>query len=264
MADVKFWFSPGACSLAPHVLLLESRVPFEAITTSVFEGEQLTEAFARINPKKRVPVLSVDGQVITEVPAIATAISDLAPERCLTGRTPLDRARVYEWMAWLSGTLHGQGFGALWRPERFSDDPSLFERISAKGRTTISDCFDTIESKLSGPHSTGDAFTAVDPYLLVFYRWGNGIGFDLPARHPNYTNFARTLVERASVASALIAEGIADQALNDKGAPNPTTNPSAEGSPSEERDSRRLLDATSLYGPAEDLLALFAPAPMRA
>ena len=215
VVDVKLWFSPGACSLAPHVLLHESGVPYEAVPTNVFEGAQLTDAFSRINPKKRVPVLSVDGELITEVPAIATAISDLAPERHLMGRTPLDRARVYEWMAWLSGTLHGQGFGALWRPERFSDDPGLFESISAKGRMTISDCFDTIESKLSGPFSAGGAFTAVDPYLLVFYRWGNGIGFDLPATHPNFTDFARTLVQRASVASALTAEGLADQALHD-------------------------------------------------
>ena len=205
MAHIKFWFSPGACSLAPHVLLHEIGVPFEAVTG----------AFARINPKQRVPVLSIDGQVITEVPAIATAISDLAPERHLMGRTLLDRARVYEWMAWLSGTLHGQGFGALWRPERFSDDPGVFASISAKGRMTIADCFDTIEGKLSGPHATGDAFTAVDPYLLVFYRWGSGIGFDLPSTHPNYASFARTLVRRASVASAMIAEGIADQALKD-------------------------------------------------
>lgn len=227
MDHIKFWFSPGACSLAPHVLLHEIGVSFEAVTTNVFEGAQLTEAFARINPKKRVPVLSLDGHIVTEVPAIATAIADLAPEWHLMGRMPLDRARVYEWMSWLSGTLHGQGFGALWRPERFSDDPSQFDSISAKGRTTIADGFDTIEGKLSGPYSTGDAFTAVDPYLLVFYRWGNGIGFDLAKTHPNYTDFARTLVQRASVAAAMIAEGIADQALKD----DPATR-STQGSPS--------------------------------
>ncbi|WP_375396628.1 glutathione S-transferase family protein [uncultured Sphingomonas sp.] len=215
MAEIKFWFSPGACSLAPHVLLHEIGVAFEAVTTNVFDGAQLTAAFARINPKQRVPVLALDGQVITEVPAIATAIADLAPERHLMGRTPLDRAKIYEWMSWLSGTLHGQGFGALWRPERFSDDPDVFDSIRAKGRTIIADCFDAIEGKLSGPYSTGSAFTAADPYLLVFYRWGNGIGFDLPATHPHYTDFARALVQRASVAAAMIAEGIADQALTD-------------------------------------------------
>ena len=233
MAHVKFWLSPGACSLAPHVLLHEIGMPFESIPTNVFEGAQLTEAFARINPKKRVPVLSIDGQVITEVPAIATAISDLAPQLHLMGRTPLDRARVCEWMSWLSGTLHGQGFGALWRPERFSDDPTVFESISAKGRITISDCFEAIESKLSGPYATGDAFTAVDPYLLVFYRWGNGIGFDMPATYPNYAHCARALVQRTSVTAALAAEGISDQQLGDEGAPTSNITPEpTEGSPS--------------------------------
>lgn len=215
MADIKLWYSPGACSLAPHVLLHEIRVPFDAVETSVAKAANLTVEFARINPKKRVPVLSLDSEVITEVPAIATAIANLAPERHLMGRTALDRVRVYEWMNWLSGTLHGQGFGGLWRPQRFSDDPDVFERIKAKSRTTISECFEIIESKLTGPYSTGDGFTAVDPFLLVFYRWGNGIGIDMPKIYPSYTTFAQKLVGRDSVAAALAAEGIAGQSLKD-------------------------------------------------
>lgn len=130
MAEIKFWFSPGACSLAPHVLLHEIGVPFEAVTTNVFAGAQLAEAFARINPKQRVPVLSLDGQLITEVPAIATAISDLAPERHLMGGTRVDRARVYEWMAWLSGTLHGRGSARCGGP-RGSRTIRAYSRASA-------------------------------------------------------------------------------------------------------------------------------------
>lgn len=216
MPDIKLWYSPGACSLAPHVLLHEIGVPFDAVETSVAKAANLTDEFARINPKKRVPVLALGGEVITEVPAIATAIADLAPERHLTGRTALDRARVHEWMNWLSGTLHGQGFGALWRPQRFSDDPEVFEGIKAKGRETISECFEVIESRLSGPCSTGDGFTAVDPFLLVFYRWGNGIGIDMPDTYPGYAAFARALVRRDSVAAALAAEGIDGQPLRDR------------------------------------------------
>lgn len=140
-------------------------------------------------------------------------------------------------MAWLSGTLHGHGFGALWRPERFSDDPNVLASISAKGRRTISDCFDAIEGKLSGPYSTGDAFTAADPYLLVFYRWGNGIGFDLATSHPNYTSFARALVRRASVVAALAVEGIGDRALHD----NPDIH-STEGSTSIQQKEARHED----------------------
>jgi len=214
--DVRLWYAPGACSLAPHVLLHEILVPFGAVETSVAKGANLTDEFARINPKKRVPVLSLDGEVITEVPAIATAIAYLAPERHLMGRTALDRARVYEWMNWLSGTLHAQGFGALWRPQRFSDDPEAFEGIRAKARQTISECFEVIESRLSGPYSTGDGFTAADPFLLVFYRWGNGIGIDMLNTCPGYTAFAQRLVKRHSVAATLAAEGLSGRALADQ------------------------------------------------
>jgi glutathione S-transferase len=213
--DTKFWYAPGACSLAPHVLLHEICVPFDAVETSFAKGAHLTDEFARINPKKRLPVLSLDGEVITEVPAIATAIANLAPGRHLMGRTALDRVRVYEWMIWLSGTLHGQGFGGLWRPEQFSDDPAAFDGIRAKGRRTILDCFQLIEGKVTTPYSVGEGFTAVDPYLLVFYRWGNGVGIDMPGACPHYTAFARGLVQRESVKAALAAEGIGHQALRD-------------------------------------------------
>lgn len=208
MPEIKLWFSPGACSLAPHILLREINASFETIETPISKGANLTKEFARINPKKRVPVLSLDGELITEVPAIAAAISHLAPERRLMGRSGLDAARVYEWMNWLSGVLHGQGFGCLWRPERFSDDPRTFGQIQAKGRKTIAECFDLIERKFSGLYATGGAFTAVDPFLLVFYGWGSRIGIDMRASYPKYAAFAQGLARRESVAIALAAEGI--------------------------------------------------------
>jgi len=215
MTDIKFWYAPGACSLAPHVLLQETCLPFDPVLMSFAAAAHLTDEFARINPKKRLPVLSLDREVITEVPAIATAIANLAPERHLMGRTALDHVRVYEWMIWLSGTLHGQGFGGLWRPERFSDDPAAFDGIKAKGRRIILDCFQLIETKIKTPYSVGNGFTAVDPYLLVFYRWGNGVGIDMSDACPRYTAFARELVQRESVKAALEAEGIGHQTLKD-------------------------------------------------
>ena len=213
MPRITLWYSAGACSLAPHVLLHELGVPFDGIETSVAKGGTQTEEFARINPKKRVPVLSLDGEVITEVPAIMTAIADLVPERQLLGKTSLARARAYEWMSWLSGTLHGQGFGALWRPARFSSDESHFPAIQARARQTIEECFTMIESRLS--RLPPDTFTAVDPFLLVFYRWGNGIGTDIASRYPAYAAFARQLATRPSVEAAVRAEGI--KPLNDDG-----------------------------------------------
>ena len=208
MATIRLWFSPGACSVAPRILLNEIGASYEAIKVSIADGAHLTDDFIRLNPKKRVPVLALDEEVITELPAVMTAISHLAPERHLMGKSALDAARVYEWMNWLSGTLHGQGFGALWRPQRFSEDPATHESITAKGRQTIIECFDAIEPRLSGTFAVADAFGGVDAFLLVFYRWGNRIGIDMPSHYPRYTRFARALAARDSVATALEAENI--------------------------------------------------------
>jgi glutathione S-transferase len=208
MPSIRLWFSPGACSVAARMLLNEIGAPFEAIKVVIAEGANLKDDFTRINPKKRVPVLALDEEVITELPAIATAISHLASERHLMGKSALDSARVYEWMNWLSGTLHGQGFGSLWRPQRFSDDPTAYDGIMAKGRKTIVECFDAIEPRLSGSFAVADAFSAVDAFLIVFYRWGNRIGVDMRADYPRYTRFAENLARRDSIAAAFAAENI--------------------------------------------------------
>jgi glutathione S-transferase len=124
------------------------------------------------------------------------------------GRTLIEQARAYEWMNWLSGTVHAQGFGCFWRPQRFSDDPALHPSIMAKGRKTIDDYFAMIEPKLVGAHAVGDGFTAVDAFLLVFYRWGNVIGIDMAGTYANYRRFAESLARRASVVKTLQVEGI--------------------------------------------------------
>jgi glutathione S-transferase len=80
--------------------------------------------------------------------------------------------------------------------------------ISAKGRRTIEDCFATIETKLRRDHAVGESFTAVDPFLLVFYRWGNVIGIDMAKAYADYARFAHNHGRRASVVKALAAEGI--------------------------------------------------------
>ncbi|TGO44632.1 hypothetical protein BOTNAR_0777g00040 [Botryotinia narcissicola] len=127
----------------------------------------------------RVPVLSLEGEIITEVPAIATAISSFAPELHLLGRTTMETIRVYEWMNWLSGTLHAHAFGGLLRPERMSDEKAALPGIEKKSMGNVENCFDIIEGKLNGLYAVGGAFTVVDSYLFVFHRWGEGNGLKM-------------------------------------------------------------------------------------
>ncbi|KAF7893433.1 uncharacterized protein EAF02_000971 [Botrytis sinoallii] len=179
--EIKFYWAPGACSLCPHVLLFETGVSFESIANLITkETVEFTQNFSSINPKMRVPVLSLEGENITEVPAIATAISSFAPELHLLGRTTMETIRVYEWMNWLSGTLHAHAFGGLLRPERMSDEKAALP--------------------------VGGAFTVVGSYLFVFHRWGEGHGLDMKRAYPKYTALVENLVNRPSVQKVLELE----------------------------------------------------------
>lgn len=215
MADVHLYYAQGACSLAPHILLHETSLPFTVTALSVKSG--FPSEFEHINPKKRVPVLVINGQTITENPAVMLVISQLVPEKSLMGRTDVDQVRVLEWMNWVSGTLHGQAFAMVLRPARFSDDETLYPAIKEKGLKTVKDCFEQIEAWLgkigneSGGVFTlgnGESFTAVDGYLYVFYRWGMGMKMGMQGLYPCYTRLARALEGRESVRKALAAEGL--------------------------------------------------------
>lgn len=206
MASIKLWYSPGACSLAPHILLNEAGVDFETVKLNARTG--YPEEFRQTNPKMKVPVLSIDGQIVTENPAIMTAISQLVPDKQLLGKSNLEIVRAYEWMNWLSGTVHGQGFGGVFRAPRFSDDATTHASIKAKSLKNVQDCFATIDSDLKSDHAVGNSFTAADAYLYVFYRWGVTLGMDMAKTYPKYTSLVVNLVNRKSVQDALKAEEI--------------------------------------------------------
>ena len=208
MSDITLWYSSGACSLAPHVLLHEAGLPFKTVKKSIAAGDLQADAFERINPKKRVPALALDGAFVTEVLAISATISHMAPALHLMGKTPLEQVRVLEWMGWLSYELHGQGFGGMFRPQRFTDDPEMFETIQQRCRKRVDECFAAIDAKMSGPFAVGDGFTAVDPYLLVFYRWGNSSGFEMQTRYKTLSDYIEQLVKRPSIVRTLAAEGL--------------------------------------------------------
>ncbi|TVY68873.1 Glutathione S-transferase GST-6.0, partial [Lachnellula suecica] len=146
---IHLYLSPGACSLASHILLLETGLPF-TITSQTTPDHRAPESFRAINPKMRVPVLFLDDATITETPAIMTAISQLSPQHKLFGTSPMETVRVHEWLAWLAGYLHGLAFGSFLRPERYTDDEAAWPGIHEKGKRVIGECFEKIEGDLKG------------------------------------------------------------------------------------------------------------------
>jgi glutathione S-transferase len=159
----------------------------------------------------RIPVLGMDDEIITELPAIMTAISQLAPQFDMLGSNDMEIVRSYEWLNWLSGTLHGQAFGAFWRPQRFTDNPELHNSLKMHALVTIQDCFSDIEGKVTGTHSVGNSFTAVDAFLLVFWLWGKKIGIDMEKNYSRYSNLASAVLNRESTKAAMEAERVASK-----------------------------------------------------
>jgi glutathione S-transferase len=204
---LKLYYSPGACSLAPHIVLEELGLPYQLELVSIPEGKTRSPEYLAINPKGRVPVLvTEEGAVLTEAPAICWHLSqgsELFPRESLAG------ARVLEWCNWLSGTVHAMAFGQLWRPQRFVTDEKLCPPIQAKGRADVLEHFAMIDSRLAGHAWTvGEAYSYADAYLAVFFRWGNRIGLDMRASFPAWTAQAERVAARPAVERALVQEGI--------------------------------------------------------
>jgi glutathione S-transferase len=203
----------GACSVAPHILLHESGLDFSKTIYSmsdVVKNGGYPEELKKLNPKGKVPVVVFDNEVVTENPAIFTYISQLAPSKNFFGKTPLETVRAYEWINFLSGTLHSQAYGMFFRPGRFLDveDGSLDKHVLAQAKT-IRDHYKYIDEKLDGKKwAVGEDFTAVDAYLYVFYTWGAGPAqLDMEKEYPNYARLAKAVAERPSTQEMLKAEG---------------------------------------------------------
>ncbi|KAF6832263.1 glutathione s-transferase [Colletotrichum musicola] len=234
--SITLYRANGSCSLVPHALLQHFSIPFRAVLMEptpspdpsaevkasfyrAADGSLPHEEYLRVNPTGYVPCLVVhpdpslpddnNQTVITEMPAILTYISSLIPsQEHILGQTPLQRAKVTEWTTWLSGTLHGSGFGALWRPARYSNDEEAHASISAKGRENIEKCYARIDERLAGrEHAVGEGLTVADFNVWVFWRWGGIIGVDMPAKYPNYDKFGRRVAELEGVKRALEVEG---------------------------------------------------------
>ncbi|KVN87991.1 glutathione S-transferase [Burkholderia ubonensis] len=212
MNAYRLYYSPGACSLASHIALEETGAPFDTEVISVRERDNCSDRYLAINPKARVPALAIPGEprVLTETPAILAYLARRHPDaRLLPLDDPLREARCHEWLAWLVGWVHGVGYGALWRPGRFVDDPAVHGAISAHGRGVIDTANATIEASLADGREWAEpgGHSIVDPFLLVLYHWGTAIGLDM-TRHRAWSAHAQRVAARPAAQRALAAEGL--------------------------------------------------------
>jgi len=206
MTPLKLFYSPGACSFAAHAILHDLGLPFTAERVTIAKGEHLAPTYLAINPRGRIPTLLVGNTPITELSGILTWLGQQSDSLFPPPGT-IEAARCSEWLAWLTSSVH-ISFALIWRGERFLDDARLYPLLRARGFALLSEQFSEIESRLKGPYALGERYSVVDPNLIVFYRWGLRIGFDMAVLYPRWRDHTRLVAERPAVAKAFAAEDL--------------------------------------------------------
>ena len=125
------YFSPGACSLASHIGLEETGAPYEIKPILLAKGQQRTEDYLKINPRGKVPALSVDGKILVENTAILTYLGRRFPEKKLMPADPAEEARCIGTMCWFSSVVH-PSYQRSHRPERFAEGEAAARRGQGK------------------------------------------------------------------------------------------------------------------------------------
>jgi glutathione S-transferase len=200
---MKLYYSPGACSLSPHIALREAGLTFEPVlaSTKTHKLQDGTDYYT-INPKGYVPLLELDnGERLTEGPAIVQYIADQVPAKNLApANGTMARYRLQEWLTFIGTEIH-KSFSPLF-------NPATTEEARAAAKTKILARLGYVEQQLGDkPYLLGDQFSVADGYLFTVTNWSRPTGIDLSA-FPKLTAFMARVGARPAVQEAMKAEGL--------------------------------------------------------
>jgi glutathione S-transferase len=200
---MKLYYSPGACSLSPHITLIESGLKFQPVLTST-KTHKLQDGtdYYTINPKGYVPLLELDdGQRLAEGPAIVQYIADQVPAKKLApANGTMARSRLQEWLTFIGTELH-KGYSPLFNPATPEDYKPM---VKAK----LADRYKWVDSQLEGKdYLLGTDFSVADPYLFTVTTWAQHVGVDL-SPYKNVAAFMKRMAARPAVQEAMKAEGL--------------------------------------------------------
>ena len=200
---MKLYYSPGACSLSPHIALLEAGLPYDLVKVDL-KAKKLENGddYLKVNPKGQVPALGLDnGDLLTEGPVIVQMIADKASDKNLApARDSAERYKLQELLNFITTEVH-KNFGPLFSPV-LSDDAKAFFKDRVMGK------FKYLDSQLAGrDYLMGKQFTVADGYLFTMLSWADRMKFDLSAL-PNLVAYKSRVGARPKVQEALTKEGL--------------------------------------------------------
>ncbi len=198
---MKLYFSPGACSLTPHIVLLEAGLNFTTEQVDLRTKVTANGAdFRAINPKGYVPALEIEGEVLTEVAALVQYLADLAPEQQLAPKPgSLERYRMQEWLNYVATEVH-KSYAPLW-------NPASSEEAKNTARTSLAARYAYLDQVLDQREFLNGEFSVADVYLYVVTNWAGKVGVDLSPFPQVRAHHAR-IQARPAVQKALGEEGL--------------------------------------------------------
>ena len=200
---MKLYYSPGACSLSPHIALLEAGLPYELVKVDLRTKKlENGDDYLKVNPKGQVPALALDsGEMVTEGPVIVQMIADqTATQGLAPKRDSAERYKLLEWLNFITSELH-KNFSPLFQPA-FNDEVKGFFKDRLMGK------FKYVDSQLAGhDYLLGKEFSVADGYLFTMLCWADRMNFDLSGL-PNLTAYKARVAARPKVKDALTKEGL--------------------------------------------------------
>ena len=200
---MKLYYTPGACSLSPHIALLEAGLPYDLVKVDL-RAKKLENGddFLKVNPKGQVPVLALDsGELVTEGPVIVQMIADKAAGKNLApARDSADRYKLLEWLNFITTELH-KSFGPMFSPV-LADEAKAFFKDRVMGK------FKYVDGELAGKdYLMGKQFTVADGYMFTMLSWAERMKWDL-ASLSNLMAYKARVGARPKVQEALTKEGL--------------------------------------------------------
>ena len=200
---MKLYYSPGACSLSPHIALLEAGLPYDLVKVDL-RAKKLENGddFLKVNPKGQVPALALDsGELVTEGPVIVQMIADKAADKNLApSRDHADRYKLQAWLTYINSELH-KNLGPQFAPA-LSDDAKAFFKDRVMGK------FKYVDGELAGKdYLMGKQFSVADGYMFTMLSWAERMKWDL-AHLSNLMAYKARVGARPKVQEALTKEGL--------------------------------------------------------
>jgi len=199
------YFCPGACSTASHVALEETGAPYVEKPIMLPKGEQKTPEYLKINPRGKVPALSVDGKILVENTGILSYLARRFPDKRLLPADPAEEGRCIGTMCWFSSVVH-PSYQRYHRPERFAESDVAHAAVKENGKKSFWANLQEIDSMIqANGWVTGKEFTVVDGYALVFYGWASRSGMPV-TELKSYTAWRERMMQRPSVKKSVESE----------------------------------------------------------